>query len=44
MKVELTREEILAALIALEREKKPGGWAKSAIAKLDRALAEVEHE
>jgi len=30
----LIREEKLACIIALERERKPGGWSKSALAKL----------
>lgn len=38
MQILLAREEILACVIALEREKKPGGWSKSALKRLDRAL------
>lgn len=38
MKVSLEREEVLACVIALQREKKPGGWNKSALEKLDKAL------
>jgi len=38
MRLALTREEALSCIIALEREKKPGGWSKSALAKLLKAM------
>jgi len=39
MKILLEREEVLACIIALEREKKPGGWSKSALKKLDASMS-----
>ena len=36
--MELLREEKLACIIALEREKKPGGWSKSVLAKLLKSM------
>jgi hypothetical protein len=38
MKLSLTREEVLACIIALERKKKPSAWDKSALPKLNMAL------
>ena len=36
--MKLLREEKLACIIALEREKKPGEWSKSALKKLLKAM------
>jgi hypothetical protein len=38
MKVSLEREEMLSCIIALEKEKKPGEWSKSALRKLLKAM------
>jgi len=38
MKIILSREETLAAIIALEKEKKPYQWQQQAVAKLCKAL------
>ncbi len=36
--MKLTREERLACIIALERERKLGGWSKSALVKLLKSM------
>ena len=36
--MKLIREEILACIIALEQQRKPGEWSKSALAKLLKAM------
>lgn len=36
--MKLIREEMLACIISLERESKPGAWSKSALVKLLRAM------
>jgi len=36
--MKLTREEMLACIVALERERKPGEWCKSALSKLLKAM------
>lgn len=38
MKLSLEREEVLAAIIAFEKEKRPGEWSKSALKKLLKAM------
>ena len=38
MKISLEREEALVCVLALEREKKPGEWGKSALKKLLKAM------
>ncbi len=38
MKITLCREEALACVIRLENTKKPGGWDKSALKKLLKAM------
>lgn len=44
MKVTLCREEALACIIALEGKKRPGGWDKSALKKLLKAMGLPEKE
>ena len=36
--MKLRREEMLACIIALEKEHKPGEWSKSALKKLLKAM------
>lgn len=38
MNIQLSREEALACIIALEREKKPYHWQESALGKLLRKM------
>ena len=40
--VKLSREEALAVIIALDREKKPYKWQQQALAKLDEAMGRVD--
>ena len=41
--VNFVREEALACAIALAKEKKPYGWQRNALAKVDRALKVSRH-
>ena len=38
VKINLSREEALACVIALAKEKKPYGWQQDALAKMNLAL------
>ena len=38
MEINLSREEVLACCIALDKEKKPYRWQQQALEKLDKAM------
>ena len=40
LKIKLSREEALACLIALDKERKPYRWQRQAISKIERAMRE----